>query len=239
MAKKEFGEGIIFKITNYIMWFCCGSVYFALCNIPLVLLLLAFPVSNTIVYYMIVFLCMLPVGPAITSLFGSMGKLAREKDVEITKEYFKAYRQGFKQSFFLGLLQVTITMVLLVDVRFFSQQSYGKVLVPLVYTIILIISIISLQAFSIISRFYLKTQDVIKLSVYYVIKKFKVTLLNMAAIVLGGLIMYELPLIGLFFVAAIIAYTIMLNEKAILGEIEENIKGLAGNSKVNKDEIVQ
>lgn len=39
-AKREFGEGPIYTITNYIYWFFLGNLYFLLLNIPLLFILI-------------------------------------------------------------------------------------------------------------------------------------------------------------------------------------------------------
>ena len=39
-SKREFGEGPLHTITNYIFWFFLGNLYFFLLNIPLIFVLI-------------------------------------------------------------------------------------------------------------------------------------------------------------------------------------------------------
>ena len=83
--------------------------------------------------------------------------------------------------------------------------------------------LIALYVFPIVSRFYLKTKDVLKLSAFYIIKKFKNTLLNIVGIAAMFLLVDYAPSVAFMFIASIIAYIIMLNEKSILDDIEEKV----------------
>src|ERR1035437_608174 len=101
-SKREFGEGPIYTITNYIFWFFLGNLYFLLLNIPLLFILIVLLSNGTNSlpegFTTIIVLCCIPIGPAATALLSVMGKLIREKDINITKDFFKAYKTNFFQS---------------------------------------------------------------------------------------------------------------------------------------------
>ena len=56
----------------------------------------------------IIIICCIPIGPAATALLSVMGKLIREKDINITKDFFKAYKANFFQSLFFWTLEVVL-----------------------------------------------------------------------------------------------------------------------------------
>lgn len=222
--KREFGEGPIFTISNYIFWFMGGSFYFGLCNILFLFVLLT-PIENPDPSYLtILMISLIPTGPAITALLSAMGKLVREKDINITKDYFRAYKQNFVQSLFVWVLGLAAISILLVDISFFKNQSYGIYVIPLMYALIVVVLAMGFYTLPLISRFYLKTKDVIRLSFYYSIAKFKITLLNISAIIIGGFVIYRYTTIAMIFVASGVCYLIMYYEKDLLKELEDQMK---------------
>ena len=90
------------------------------------------------------------------------------------------------------------------------------------YGCIFSILLIALYAFPIVSRFYLKTKDVLKLSAFYIIKDLRI-LLNIAGVAVVFIVAEYAPSIAFMLFASIIAYIIMFNGKGILEEIEEKI----------------
>lgn len=218
--KREFGEGPIFTITNYIFWLLGGSFYFGVCNI-LFLFIFMTPIENPDISYLyILMISLIPAGPAITALMSVMGKLVREKDINITRDYFKAYKQNFKQSMAIWLMELGVIAILLVDISFFRSKSYGVFMIPIMYVLTVIVISMGFYAFPIISRFYFKTKDVIKLSFYYTIVKFKITFLNISALIIGGFLIYKYPSVSIFFAASGVCYLIMYYEKDILKDLE-------------------
>lgn len=227
-SKREFGEGPLYSITNYITWFFLGNLYFVLLNIPLLAILIALlsnsisPITKGFIY--IVIICFIPLGPAATALLSVMGKLIREKDVNITKDFFKAYKASFFQSLFFWSLEVIIISILFIDIKFFISSSYPQVLTIFIFIIAAFIFLMSLYVFPIISRFYLSTKDILKLSAYYTIRKFHITILSFTSFLTVGLIFFKVSSFILAFISSIICYLIMFYEQKILLEIEEKIK---------------
>lgn len=227
MAKRSFFDGPLYTITNYIYWFALSNIYFMLLNFLFIFFLMTPPVDASqgysSGYYVLLFIVSLPIGPTITALLSVMGKIIREKDVSVTREYFKSLKQSFKQSFLAWFIELLLIVIMLGDIKFFGTRSYGAFLIPIFYVFIIIILILGLYVFPIISRFYLKLSDVYKLAFYYAIKKFKVTLFNIFAIVASVFLMKMMPSIVIIFLGSIICYMIMLNEKDVLKELEDRI----------------
>jgi len=66
-SKKEFGEGLVFTISNYLLWIFLGNFYFTLLNLPLTILmfcLLTGIIINPAPWF--IALCCIPMGPALT-----------------------------------------------------------------------------------------------------------------------------------------------------------------------------
>lgn len=226
--KREFGDGPIFTITNYIYWFFIGNFYFLLCNLPLVIVLLstmsikdvntADQISN------LLFLCLIPLGPAFAALFSAMGKLVREKSISITRDYFKAYKTNFIQALFLWTLELLVLRILFVDIAIFRSKGFPMIALVVLYILIALVFLSGLYMLPIISRFYLKAIDIVKLSMVYTIKKPHITILNLLSIISVGYIFFKISSIIVLFFGSIICYLIMFYENKILEELEEKLK---------------
>ncbi|MGV8982023.1 DUF624 domain-containing protein [Clostridium sp.] len=223
--KREFGEGPLYTIADYLIWFLLGNLYFILLNIPLVIVLFLLiangsnPLPQGIAYILII--CCIPIGPAITALLSVMGRLIREKDISITKDFFKAYKINFFQSLFFWTLETIIISILYIDIKFFISSSYPRVLTVFIFIVLGLIFLVSLHVFPIISRFYFNKKDILKISAYYTIRKFNITILNFAILLLVIFIFFRISTFIFVFIFSITCYAIMFYEQKILLEIEE------------------
>jgi len=227
-SKRGFGEGPIYTITNYIFWFFLGNLYFLLMNIPLLFMLIVFLSNggNSLPkgFYTLVITCCIPIGPAATALLSVMGKLIREKDINITKDFFKAYKTNFFQSLYFASLEIIFLIILFIDTRFFISSSLPRFITIIVFICMVFIFLMSLYVFPIISRFYLSTKDIFKTAAYYTIKKFNITILNAASFLIVGFVFFKISTFILVFASSIICYLIMFYEQTILLEIEKKLK---------------
>lgn len=223
--KKEFGDGILYNITYYIWWFLMGNFYFWLVNIPFIVIFLAMTLSGVTEMNWLLMLSLLPVGPGLTALLSVMGKLTREGDISVTRDFFKAYKVNFLESIFFWTLEMIFLIVLWVDILYFNSHASMRfwAFVPKFFFLICLALIFYI--FPIISRFYMKKTDVIKLAVKYLFKKIYVCVTAFAAIYLTIMVLPKInSLLALLFSVGIISYVVMYLEKRMLLEIEESIK---------------
>lgn len=197
-------------------------------NIPLLFMLIVV-LSNSGTplpqgFTSIIIVCCLPLGPAVTALLSVMGKLIREKDISITKDFFKAYKTNFFQSLFFCALEIMIICILFIDTRFFISSGYPQVFTIFIYMVIAFIFSMGLYVFPLISRFYLTTKDILKTASYYTIRKVHITLLNLASFLVVGFVFFKVSTFVLVFTSSIICYLIMFYQQKILLEIEEKLK---------------
>lgn len=229
-SKREFGEGPIYTITNYIYWFLLGNIYFWILNIPLlsIIAVVLYKGINEIPngFYFVIFICCIPIGPASTALLSVMGKLVREKNIDITKNFFKAYKTNFSQSLFVWVLEMIIMAILIIDIKFIISSNYPRSIVIAIFIIMAFVFSISLYVFPIISKFYLKTKDIFEISLYYTIRRFDITILNLFSFIVVGLIFIKVSALVLLFASSIICYLLMLYQKKILLEIEGKLEKL-------------
>lgn len=223
--KKEFGEGSLFAIANYISWFLIGNFYFLLLNIPLIVVLVLF-LNNELSqlpqgFAFVFILCSIPLGPSVTALLSVMGKLVRNKDIDITKDFFKAYKVSFSQSLFFWTLELFIISILYIDAKFFISSTYPKALSGFVFIFMGAIFLISLHIFPIISRFYFNKRDILKISIYYTFRKFSNTTMILAMILAASFILFRITSVIVVCIFSITCFGVMFFEQKILLDIED------------------
>ncbi len=226
--KKEFGEGILYTIFNYIWWFLLGNFYFALTNILFILVWVITNAEGTHCVNLLTVISLIPTGPALVALFSVMGKIVRENDVNMTKDFFKAYRKNFSEALFYWVSFLTILIIIYADIIYLNsnvQFMLSKFILISIKFILITVAFILISmtfyVFPIISRFYFAKKDVIKISFYYAFKKFHITILNWICVIgLSYLSIVISSTILIFFFWSVLCYLIIFNEKSILMDLE-------------------
>lgn len=79
------------------------------------------------VIFLFTCLPIITIGPAITALYAVSLKMAEHQEGYVVRGYFKAFKDNFKQSFFVGIALIIIFAVLGYDayVLYFSKESYS------------------------------------------------------------------------------------------------------------------
>lgn len=233
--KREFNDGVIVKFFNYVWWFLLANFYFWILNIPFIFVVLGMTNYGTIDVYMIIILMLssIPIGPALTALLSIMGKLTREGDIDVTKDFFEAYKVNFLDSVFFSTLGIIILTLAWIELLYFNN-NFSLTLVKIIPVIVIFTCIsIWFHIFPILSRFYLKKKEIFALSLMYLIKKIYVCIISIVAafIIWNIFIKIKFVLILPLFFISIVCYLVMLMEKSMLLDIEEKYN--------NKDSEVQ
>lgn len=233
MARKrrEFGEGLFYTVTNYIYWFVIGNLYFTILNIPMIYLFFLIstngnkvvPSSMLPLPLPVVFLCLLPIGPSLTALFSIMGKLVREKDINITRDFFIAYKLNFLQSLLIWTVELISLIIVLLDIRYFITVRINPVFTIIMLFIFVIILSIGLYAFPLLSRFELTSRNILKLSSYLTIQNVHITLANLSCFVVFGFIFFKLSSFVIVFFLSTSCYLIMLYERKLFNDMEARL----------------
>lgn len=227
-TKRNFTEGPLYSIANYIFWFFSANFYFALLNLPLLWMLFNIAVSGTTALSdeesILLFASCITIAPSATALFSVMGKLLRSKDISVTKDFFKAYKSSFLQATFLGAIEMFILYALYIDAQFLFYKNYPPFTRVIVAILFVLVFSVGLYIFPIVSRFYLKSKDVVKYAVYYTFKKPQTTFFNLASFFIVGFIFFKISSYVLLFMGSIICFLIMFYEQNILLEIENLLK---------------
>lgn len=220
IMKNNSGIDVFMNICNYVMWFFVGNFYFLICNLPLCLFFIFIGIKNIEIALPLFLLVSLPFGPAVTALLYVMGKLVKEKDLSITKNFFTSYKTNFKQSLLLWTIQLLLLTILHLNIQFFSIRDFGYLLMPFFYITIVLISVLGLYAYPLIAKFHISLLEVIKASLTISIYKFPITIGNIIILIFAMILIDAKPSYAILFISSITCYLLMFLQKDLHKELE-------------------
>lgn len=221
--KKEFYDKSFYSISNYIFCFIQSSLYFAICNILLILFFILTAITPSNFNLLFLFICLIPLGPSLGALYFTISKIAREKDIYFSSVFLTSYKNNFVSCLKMWMIQLIIITVSFIDFQYFYLNMPEKGIHTLFMILIIISFIVGLYSFPINSRFELKLKDLFILSIYYMLKKFPITLLKVSTIILTYYLANNVSILFLFFMPSIICLIFFYYDRTIFAEIEKNL----------------
>lgn len=209
----------VYMIMKYMYVFLIINFYFIICNLLffVVYFFADFTFENILLFY----LALIPMGPSLTAVFFTMGRLVREKEVNPSSVYWIAYKKNIGISLKYWLLQLTVMFILIMDIYYATNNI--DILSPLFLVLLIFSLLIMMFAFPIIARFEVKLKNLLIISIYSIFKFFKTTLLNATSIIAFGVIFYYYPSISALFFISLIAFFMMYNMKDSLTLMEKKM----------------
>lgn len=218
--KKEFYDKPLYSISNYVIAFSLSSIYMTLCNILLILFFIFTAISSDNFNLLLCFICLVPLGPSLGALYSTIGKVIREKDIYFSSYFWSTYKKNFISNLKLWMVELIVITILFIDFQYFYTRTPGNGVYIIFIALIAISLIVGFYAFAINSRFELKLKDLLVLSLYYMIKKFSVTILKVAVIVVGYFLFKNVSIVFLSFLPTIACGIFYFYDKVIFAELE-------------------
>lgn len=124
-------------------------------------------IANLMILNILFLLCCIPVvtiGAAWTALFYVSMKMVDDRQGSITKDFFHAFRQNFRQATILWLGVIVLTVILYVDFRILEglQTSGASAIRILLYILSTLFFMILQYLFPWLARFETTTRDAVK-----------------------------------------------------------------------------
>ena len=186
--------------------------------------------------FIIVCIPLVTIGPAISALYyASVKSIRRDRSYPI-KEFFKALKRDFKQSFIVGLILVLAAAIIYVDIRFVVDYIKNNfTAMRHVYLVIgLVISFISVYIFPLISRFSLKISGLFRLSFYLAIRHLLTTIVSIILLFGGFVLVYISAGLALLFVPVLVNLLISIMMEKVLVKCMDMVQTDEDNE--NKDQ---
>lgn len=232
--KKEFYDKPLYSISNYVIAFFLSSIYLTISNILLIVFFIFTALSADTFNLFFCFICLVPLGPSLGALYSTTGKIIREGDIYFSSYFWNTYKNNFISNLKLWLIELVAITILFIDFQYFYVHTPGNGLYIVFIVLIILSFVIGFYAFALNSRFELKLKDLLALSLYYMIKKFPVTILKIAVIVLGYFVLKNVSIVFLSFLPTIACIIFFYYDKVIFAELET--KFISSNNDT-KDEI--
>ncbi|MEH7414437.1 DUF624 domain-containing protein [Neobacillus drentensis] len=132
--------------------------------------------------------------PATTAMFSVVRQWQLHQDTSVVRNYFRYFRENFKQSFLIGLIWTVISVILYLNYFYLNQDQTGArfiILIPLLL-ISLLFTGTSAYLFSVISHYEMTWKRAITSSFFMAIANFPITLIMMGVfILLVAVLMYQ------------------------------------------------
>ncbi|MBM7654325.1 DUF624 domain-containing protein [Neobacillus cucumis] len=201
-------------IFNYGYWFLILNLYFSIANIPFILALstLQFVPSNMIYY----FITLIPMGPALAALIASLNKIVVEKDISVTKDFWKFYKGSFPTSILLWTITLALLFILMMDIVVFMDKSLFAIVSPFFIILSILLLNIAICGLVILTKTKHKLKTLIILSFYYSIKKFYLTFLNMVLACFFIFILLVKPVFAFMVLPSLIFFLIVRNSSLFI-----------------------
>lgn len=204
---KLLNERPLYVMVQYVYYFLIVNLQFLIANILFILSLLLFEwtLENILIFY----IALLPAGPSLASLYATMGKLIRTKDVRPFVDFWLYYKKLFRIGITYWAIQWTVIVILLVDIRY--TNIHMSTLSPALWILLIFSLFIMLYAIPILTRFEVKLKNLLLVSIYSIFKFFKTTLLHLSTLASLIIIYLFAPSFSILFCMSAAAFFIMFN----------------------------
>ncbi|URZ01230.1 DUF624 domain-containing protein [Clostridium felsineum] len=218
---KPFYELKLYTVFDHIYLFFISSLLFIIVNIPFIMFLYMNYVTGS--FLLGVYVSAILIGPALLAVISVMvNAVVNGEFHKVAGKFFKSY----KENFFEGIYYFAVVAVIMYMLNFDRLNiarliGYNIKAVSIIFLIAEVIVIFfSIMLFLVVSRFYIKAKQAIKLSIFYSVKNFKNIMLSSAlVIVLGYIVTYVNAFFIILSTGAVYAVVFLLKNSLI--EIEE------------------
>lgn len=212
--KQSFDNNIYMKIIRWIYILLISNLCLILMNIPFFIAVtsLAFDIQNVPIF----FLSTLFVGPGMIALIATIDQFVAEKDIDPFKDFFKNVLQFGFRGLIYWIVGWSGLMIGVLDGLFFMSFSIGKWLVPFFVVLMLLTMAISINSWYFQARNPSSSmKDVLRIASYYAIKKWYISILNIALLIVMVLLMILKPQFGFTITPFLFIGMIYLNSRKL------------------------
>ena len=150
---------------------------------------------------------------------------------DVVRAFIAGYRATWRRALVLGALATLALVVLVVDVRFFSDSTLGVVIIPLLGVLTLIVLAVSLVGLAAIAEVpTARLRDVFRASAYLALRRWYLTLASLIVLAAYVTLFASMPAIALGIAAAPALYLAWANSRHTLLPVLDVADVAAANS---------
>ena len=156
--------------------------------------------------YVIICIPIITIGPATTALYYTVVKNIRKERGYPFREFFKSFKDNFKQGFIVTIILIVMYLILVVDIQFAKNLTgtTGTIFSGIFIGLFLIAIAVNVHVFPYLSRFEVTIKQLFKNSFFLAIRHLPSTILMVIILGVGLLVSWIIP-IAVFVVPAIVA----------------------------------
>lgn len=143
---------------------------------------------------------LITIGASSSALYHTTQKVIFKNEGYVLSTFWGSFRTNLKQGILLTVLCFPIGLFSIVSFLFANQLPKGNLLAYIYFAIGLLAGlmffILTTYAFPILSRFYMKTLDIIKASIALSVTRFGFTLILITILIICSLTFYLIPASG-------------------------------------------
>lgn len=145
-------------------------------------------------------------GASTTALFYVCGKKVRGQDGYLFRDFWKSFRMNFKQSTIVWIIVLVASIILYIDFKNVEiMKDWSRYFSIMLMVILFEVTVVTIYAFPILSKFYIKTISLIKTAFFMANKHIITTIACVALLVLDLYIFFRFSFF-MFFMFACYAY---------------------------------
>lgn len=167
-------------------------------------------------------------GPAVTAMYYTTVKVIRKEHGYIFAEFWKCFKSNFLQGLIYSVIIIVLVALFSFNIAYAMdmQGNLGKILICIYAVVCYLLFSVFVYIFPVLSRFSMKTWEMIKFTLFISMRHFPTTLLLQVIIIAIGLILYAIP-IASFFIPTLgtLLYSFVIEKilKKYLPKVDEDI----------------
>lgn len=224
---ENFNLKKLFSYCDYIFYFFSLNLFFLILNIPMVVFIMFVGISKASIYLPLFLLCLIPTGTSLTALLYCMGKLLRNKSLNVFKDFINGLKLNFKQSLFFWLSELILVFILYFNIKFFSTVSYNLILIGIFTFISILIAITTPYIYILISRFSMRNIDLLRTSLILTFTRPLMTVSNILICIVSLVLFEMIPGAMCLFIFSIFTFLLSYINKSLLSQLESLSKNTA------------
>lgn len=119
------------------------------------------------------------IGPATSAMYYCMVKVIRRERGYLTREFISAFKTNFKVGSLTTIILAFMYFILIFDLKWAREVegTVGFILVSVFNSMLFLVTCVTLYAFPVLSRFKIKTKQLLKTSLFMAMKHLPSTIL--------------------------------------------------------------
>jgi len=209
-TKSFINNNVYATVFNVIYYFFMMNIYFGITNILFLIVVGTVPFDSE--YIFIYAFSLIPTGPSFAALLSCLNKYHKEKELNITRDFFTSYRYFLKKTITVWLMSLIILTNIIYGYLFLLKTQYVVVFTPVIFLSFYIVLTTTINYFT----FLVKNADsaineLLIISFFFTFKKFYIGILNIFIILSLFFTIILTTLSTIFFLSSILMYLLYLN----------------------------